>query len=556
MLVLISLLSGVTLLTYGIYLVKSGVMRVFGSQLGALIARSLSGRLWPLKALLTGVGITALVQSSNATALLVSSFMQKGLVALIPALLIMLGADVGSAVMARVLTFDLSWLSPLCLIVGINLFLRRKSTRAGKIGRIIIGLGLILLALKTIVATTAPISQSETMQLILTSLEGEFTFAILMGALLAMLCYSSLAAVLITALLAAHGSLSLVTALYIVIGANLGSCVLEILGSLSQGVEARRVMTSNLFFKLTLALPCCLVLNATGAQAYGLELSSAVIWFHVIFNVALCLSMAPLTPWYARLLKGLFPDVPETQSGEIEPRYLDEQSLDNPTLATSNAIREILHAGGFLHQMLGLFKESLTGKTGHSHKLAELSLNVEKLCMATRNYIVLIEPGADARSERWNQCLAAVMATLAAAEQLKRIQADISFVNHSQEVSLSAHSRSDLTRLTGAVNESLALSLNALMTGRSSELRGVMERREAFKAECDRYARRQLERLSSSDYGTDTGAVMLSLIDDLRLLNGCFIAIAVPGHALDVAHAPEMEEIPATGGVPVKQVTD
>ena len=347
MLVLISLLSGVTLLTYGIYLVKSGVMRVFGSQLGALIARSLSGRLWPLKALLTGVGITALVQSSNATALLVSSFMQKGLVALIPALLIMLGADVGSAVMARVLTFDLSWLSPLCLIVGINLFLRRKSTRAGKIGRIIIGLGLILLALKTIVATTAPISQSETMQLILTSLEGEFTFAILMGALLAMLCYSSLAAVLITALLAAHGSLSLVTALYIVIGANLGSCVLEILGSLSQGVDARRVMTGNLFFKLTLALPCCIVLNATGAQTYGLELSSAVIWFHVIFNVALCLSMAPLTPWYARLLKGLFPDVPETQSGEIEPRYLDEQSLDNPTLATSNAIREILRCAGY-----------------------------------------------------------------------------------------------------------------------------------------------------------------------------------------------------------------
>ena len=175
MLVLLNLLSGVALLTYGIYLVKSGVLRVFGSNLNALVAKTLQSKFWPVRAMATGVGITALVQSSNATALLVSSFLAKGVLSLTPALIIMLGADLGSALMARILTFDLSWLAPLFFIVGINLFLHKKSTKIGKIGRILIGLGIVLLALKTIVSTTAPLSQSETMQLILSSLDGVIT---------------------------------------------------------------------------------------------------------------------------------------------------------------------------------------------------------------------------------------------------------------------------------------------------------------------------------------------------------------------------------------------
>ncbi|MCG4322895.1 Na/Pi symporter, partial [Escherichia coli] len=111
-------------------------------------------------AFVSGIGVTALVQSSNATALLVTSFVAQGLVGLAPALVIMLGADVGTALMARVLTFDLSWLSPLLILIGVFLFLSRKQMRIGQIGRVLIGLGLIVLALELIVAAATPITQA------------------------------------------------------------------------------------------------------------------------------------------------------------------------------------------------------------------------------------------------------------------------------------------------------------------------------------------------------------------------------------------------------------
>lgn len=542
MLVLLNLLSGVALLTYGIYLVKSGVLRVFGSNLNALVAKTLQSKFWPVRAMATGVGITALVQSSNATALLVSSFLAKGVLSLTPALIIMLGADLGSALMARILTFDLSWLAPLFFIVGINLFLHKKSTKIGKIGRILIGLGIVLLALKTIVSTTAPLSQSETMQLILSSLDGEYTLAVIVGALLAMICYSSLAAVLITAMLASHDALSLTTALYLVIGANLGSCALEILGAISQGLSAKRVMFGNLFFKLTISLGCFIYLQLSLKLPNFLPLNELVIWFHVLFNFAVCFLLAPFTHFYGQLLLKIFPD-PKNQEAieDNAPFFLDEQSLENPALATSNAIREILRIGGFLHEMLNLFKDSLTGKTGHSQKIANLSALIDKLCAEVKNYITNIEPASRDHTQRWNQCLAAIMACIQASDLLRRLQEQISFVNHSQEYNLTAHGRADLIKLTTLVNEDLSLTLNALMTGQDKEIKAVFEHKKQFKEVSDRYSLKQLNHLSNSDYATDTGAIMLNIIADLRQLNGCFVAMAASTHAPNLENLEEKE---------------
>lgn len=533
MLLLLQLLSGVALLTFGIYLVKSGVLGVFGSSLNSLIARSMQGALWPMRAMITGFGVTALVQSSNATALILASFLAKGVITLTPALVIMLGADLGSAVMARVLTLDLSWLCPLLLITGISLFLLKKNTVSGRIGSIIIGLGIIILALRTIISTTSPIAQSQTMGLILSSLEGQYTFAAIVGALLAMLCFSSLAAVVIAAMIAQSGMLSMLTAFYVVMGANLGSCILEILGSLNQGTNARRVMTGNFLIKATIALILTAYLNFGVLPEILWPPRDTIIWFHVIFNLAVCLMMLPVTSCYAKMLIRLMPSsaVP-VLNGEKSPLYLDDANLDNPSLALSNATREILRLGDFLHEILQLFKESITGKTGHSDRIMDLVASIEYLCPIIKNYITSIDPGESSLKERWNQNLAAVVACIQAADSLKHLQSGISFVNHSQEVSISAHSRSDLTRLTNALNENLAASLNALMTREEGQIEQVLVNKDSFKALSDSFLVRQYNRLSSADYAVDSAAVVMSLIAEMRQLNGCFAAMASSKHVL------------------------
>src|SRR5689334_15855234 len=144
---LLNLLAAIALLVWGTQLVRAGILRVFGANLRNVLAHSVANR-WT--AAISGLGVTALVQSSTATALIISSFVGQGLVALPLALAVMLGADVGSSLMAVVFSFDLSWLSPLFIFIGVVLFLARQSTAVGRIGRILIGLGLMLLALRLI----------------------------------------------------------------------------------------------------------------------------------------------------------------------------------------------------------------------------------------------------------------------------------------------------------------------------------------------------------------------------------------------------------------------
>ena len=293
MLTLLHLLSSVALLVWGTHIVRTGIMRVYGANLRRVLSDSVEKK--PL-AFVSGIGVTALVQSSNATALLVTSFVAQGLVGLAPALVIMLGADVGTALMARVLTFDLSWLSPLLILVGVFLFLSRKQMRIGQIGRVLIGLGLIVLALELIVAAATPITQAAGVKVLFSSLTGDVMLDALTGALFAIVSYSSLAAVLLTATLTATGVISLKVALCLVIGANLGSGLLAMINASGQNAAGRRVALGSLLFKLVgciLVLPFVSYLADVMAQLPGGS-EELVIYFHVFYNLIRCLVMIPL----------------------------------------------------------------------------------------------------------------------------------------------------------------------------------------------------------------------------------------------------------------------
>ena len=155
---LLNLLAAVALLVWGTHLVRTGILRIFGDQLRSVLARSVTNR---LTAALSGIGVTALVQSSTATALLTSSFVGQGLIGLPAALAVMRGADIGTALMAVAFSLDLSWLSPLLIFGGVVLFIPRQASRTGRIGRTLIGLGLMLLALQLVTESTQVLTQAQ-----------------------------------------------------------------------------------------------------------------------------------------------------------------------------------------------------------------------------------------------------------------------------------------------------------------------------------------------------------------------------------------------------------
>src|SRR5438552_7409352 len=201
-LTLINLAGAVALLLWGVHMVQSGVQRAFGPHLRRFLGRTLRGR---MPAFLAGLGVTAVLQSSTATGLMAASFAAGGLVDLVPALAVMLGANVGTTLIVQLLSFDISRVAPLLVLFGFILFRRERSTRVRDLGRVAIGLGLMLMALHELLVLVTPYEDVPSLRLLLGAITTEPALDLVLAALLTWMAHSSVAVVLFVMSLAAKG---------------------------------------------------------------------------------------------------------------------------------------------------------------------------------------------------------------------------------------------------------------------------------------------------------------------------------------------------------------
>ncbi|MGH8354009.1 MAG: Na/Pi cotransporter family protein [Pseudomonas sp.] len=528
MLTLLNLLSAVALLIWGTHIVRSGILRVYGSHLRRVLSRSMAKR--PL-AFLAGIGVTALVQSSNATALLVTSFVAQGLMALTPALAIMLGADVGTALMARVLTLDLSWLSPLLIFLGVIFFLSRKQTRAGQLGRVAIGLGLILLALELIVAAATPITAAQGIKVLFASLTGDLLLDALIGALFALISYSSLAAVLLTATLAGAGLIGLPVAIGLVIGANIGSGILAFLNASMQTPAGRRVALGSLLFKLIGLLAIIPVLDPLVHWLAGLELSpqSLVIGFHLLYNSLRCLLLLPAVGPMARLCSWLLPERAE-HNGVARPRHLDPTALETPGLALANAVRETLRIGDLIETMLNHLLEVLRGQQpALSKELRRMDDDVDALYSAVKLYLARVprEALAEHDSRRWAEIIELAINLEQAGDIIERMLGKVQDQKTAQRHSFSERGLEELTGLHAQLMANLRLGLSVFLSGDTLSARQLLREKRRFRVLERRLAHAHVSRLHQQVVQSiETSSLHLELIGDMQRLNSLFCGSA------------------------------
>ena len=528
MLTLLDLLSAVTLLIWGTHIVRTGILRVYGSQLRRILSQNMSKR--PL-AFIAGILVTALVQSSNATAMLVTSFVGQRLMALTPALAIMLGADVGTALMARVLTFDLSWLSPLLIFLGVILFLSRKQTRAGQLGRVGIGLGLIILALQLIVTSAAPITHAAGVKVLFASLTGDIMLDALIGAMFALISYSSLAAVLLTATLAGSGIISLPVAIGLVIGANIGSGLLAFLSTSMQNVAGRQVALGSLLYKLIGLLLIIPVLTPLVAWMDSLDFSpqSLVISFHVSYNTLRCLLMLPSVGPMARLCARLLPERPET-SGVAKPRHLDATALVTPSLALANAVRETLRLGDLIEGMLNAMQEVLRGtQTSVTAQMRSLNDDAEALYNAIKLYLAQMprEDLGEQDSRRWAEIIELAINLKLASDLIERMLRKVQQQKTSQRRSFSEVGLEELTGLHSQLLLNLRLGLSVFVSADPESARQLLREKRRFRAQERRLAHAHVSRLQRKVVQSlETSSLHLELIADMKRLNSLFCSSA------------------------------
>ena len=527
---LLNLLAAIALLVWGTQLVRTGVLRVFGANLRQFIARGVSNR---LRAVLSGVGVTTIVQSSTATALIVSSFVGQGMVSLTAALAVMLGADVGTSGMAVVFSLDLSWLSPLFIFVGVVMFISRQDTTVGRVGRVFIGLGLMLLALRLITESTTVLTQSPVMVTLLEALTSDITMEVLTGALIAIISYSSLATVLLVATLAASGGIPVDVALGLVIGANLGSGLLAVLTTLKTSVQTRQVPLGNLMFKMIGVVLMIPLVNPWFHHMRHVvpDVGSLVVLFHLAFNTVVALVCILLTGKVAWLVQKILPvQVPSPSTSR--PHHLDASALSTPSLAISCAAREALHQADVVESMLiGLQQVWQTDDQKLAQDLRKLDDEVDQLYSAIKYYMTKISRAEldETEGRRWTDIISFTINMEQVGDLIERVLQDVEDKKIKKGRQFSQAGLEEINRMHGHLLANLRLAMSVFLNGNVRDAQKLLEEKARFRDLELAYSANHLDRLSENTVQSiETSSLHIDLISDLKRINSLLCSVAYP----------------------------
>jgi phosphate:Na+ symporter len=393
---LIELLGGIAILLWGVRMVRTGVVRAFGGRLKGYLEQRLNT---PLRAFSAGVVTTLLLGSSTAMALIVAGLASTGSINAATGLIVLLGADVGSAIIATVFAAGssvASILAPISVLAGYMLFSLSTEFRTKNAGRILLGLGFMLVALGLIVGATEPLRDATLFHRSLEAIANDPLLAFVVGAILAWMFHSTLAVVLLITSFLANGSLDPAFALPFVLGLNFGGGLPAAMATLGDTASARLLPLANLFCRGSLAI----VLMTTIAPLQWLfanlpiEPTLVAITAHLAFNTTAACLFLPLSGLVVRGLQAVLPNTSSDENRYGAPKYLDKAVLDTPEAALANATVETLRMSEMLETMLSIALDALkTNKLEPLKEIGQIDVNIGSRLRSVQKYVARIHDG-------------------------------------------------------------------------------------------------------------------------------------------------------------------
>ncbi len=523
-LTLLDLAGAVALLLWGVHMVQSGVQRALGSEFRRILSRGFGGR---LQAFAASLGVTAVLQSSTATGLMITSFASCGFIALVPALAAMLGANVGTTLIVQVLSFNVSALSPLLLLVGVAAF-RAGSTRIRDLGRVAIGLGLMLIALSRLLEVVTHYEDVPSLRILMGRIATDPAISALFGATMAWAAHSSVAVALLVMSLTGKGVLPLDAAIALMIGANIGTAINPLLeGSRGADVAGRRVAVGNLATRLTGAVVVMPLIPWIGRMLVQIEpdLSRRVADFHTGFNVAIALAFLPLLTPVARLLERILPNRVEA-SDPSRPLYLDAAAIGSPSIALGHAVREALRMVDVLDSMIegaaDAFRRPDRKGIARSRRLDDV---LDALNGEIKHYVMQLDPEGLSEEEhrRLEGILAFSLNLESGGDVIERNILPFAAKQMKRGVELSDEAEREIEATFQAARSNLGAAASIFMTGDPLAARALVEQKKEFRRREADAIRAHLAQLRKNN---GRHALPLDLLRDIKRLNDHLVACA------------------------------
>lgn len=534
-LILLHLAGATLLLLYAVHMVRTGMERAHGTALRRLLGEAKRGQ---LKAAAGGTAMAIMLQSSTAVAMLACGFAASGVLALPVGLSLLLGADLGSALVVRVLSFDLGWLVPVCLFAGGVMHLKLPGQKVRETGRMILGIGFVLLSLKLIGEATHPLRDSALLPTFADYLGNDYFTAFLIGAAFTWLIHSSVAAILMVAAFGGQGLLPLEAGVPLVLGANLGGGLIAFWLSRGMPPAAQRIPLGNLLFRAIGAVAALAAVETFGPpiELLGSNHGVALVNLHVVFNACLLVCSLPFAGAMARLMQVLLPDpAAEKGGGDLlshRASALDRAVIGNPRLALASATRELLRMGELVEIMVRpVMQLFVTGTREEIVRVRKVDDEVNRAHSEIKLYLAEVNRGpmtvAEARKsieltdfainlEHAGDIIAKNLLVLAD----ERAERNLRF---------SEEGWAELTELHERLVENMHLALNVLVSNDLSSARQLVVEKERMRVLERRSHDGHLMRLrSGTPESVETSDMHLEAARALKEINSLLVTVAYP----------------------------
>jgi len=525
---LIEIAGAVALLLWATRMVKTGILRAYEARLRNWLSRSLDNR---ARAFGVGLGVSVAVQSSTATAMLMASFAERGLLTTAAGIAVLLGADLGSTLVVQLLSLNLGIVTPILLVAGYVCFSWFDRVRVKQMGRVLIGLALLLLSLKMIGSAGAGLASSETLAVVLESLASDPLLAAFLGIGLAWAAHSSVATVLLIASLAASGLVPPALALALVAGANVGGALIAVGLTWRAPMAARRAPIAVLLARALVAVLALILLPLAieHLAVLGAGGDRLVVNFHTAFNLVLALVFLPLAFPLGRLIERWLPD---KQSASDAASHLDEAALERPQVALASATREVLAMADRAERLLTRVVDAF--QTQDADTIAQLSREddeLDRLHERIKLYIarVMRQSLDESQGQRATDILLFSTNLEHVGDIIDRNLLELAQKKLKRRLSFSEQGWSELRGFHEYLVEQFKLAIAVFVTGDRSLARQMIEAKEGFRERLHESAELHLDRLRSGRIESiESSALHLDLLRDFKRINSHLVSVAYP----------------------------
>lgn len=547
-----ALFGGLGLFLFGMQLMSEGLEKAAGAKMRGILEFFTKNR---LVGTLVGIFITAIIQSSSATTVMVVSFVNSGLMTLMQASGVILGANIGTTVTGQLIAFNLSDIAPLFVITGVVMAMFSKKQNVKKIGEVVLGFGILFMGLSIMSDAMIGVKESPQIVSILQSLANPFA-AILVGFVITAILQSSSATVGIIIVMASQGVLSLAICPFLILGCNMGSCVSALLASLGGKKEAKRAALIHFLFNIIGSAVACVILllsgNAIMDAIYGISGENparAVANIHTIIKI---FEVILLFPFMSLVVKATYKLVPGADTEEDDTHkllFIGEKSILSPTTAVLDAIKEIEHMGNVAIENLKNGMDALCSL--NEEKISEVYEQEKYINFMNRkitNYLIAVNELDIPISDK--EMIGGLFHVVNDVERIgdhAENFADSARTRIARDIEFSDKAVKQLKDMTANVLQILEYALDMFTNSNQEHMKEILALEDAIDDEEKRLQRQHVKRLTKNKCSAESGMIFSDTISGLERVgdhatNIAFAIIEPSGADLDEEEMEELED--------------